>query len=206
MIIPAWYGLLAQCLIVAGALRFARDLASPARRRSLLIDLVIPAVAVALVPISGLPIAAHLRGLWGDPSVITALLLLAYVLWPVRLPHAPKLPFVKWIAIFVFVPLYLRLFVGSDVFPIDLYSIGWRPWGVLSVIVAIAFIGWRRLDLRWVRLVAFALIAYGLGVMESTNIFDYLLDPGLAIGLVVAAIVTRKSRLADSAIATALPN
>ena len=205
MNLPAWYGVLTQCLIVAGALRFARDMASPARQRSFLVDLLIPALVVALVPIGGVPIAAHLRGLWGDPSVVTALLLVSYVLWPTRLPRAPRFSFVKWIAFFIFIPLYLRLFLGYTVFPVDLYSIGWHPWGGLSVIVATVFVGWRRLDLHWVRLVAFALVAYGVDLMESTNIFDYLLDPGLAIWLIVISFVTQQSRPTATDLATPAP-
>lgn len=206
MTLDATYGLVSQCLIAAGAICLVRDLASPSRRRSLVTDLVLPSLIVALVPIGGIPIAAHLRGLWGDPSVITAVLLATLLISPSRLPCRPPRAITGILVVFYFLPLYLPLFLGWGRVGVDLYSLGWRPWGLLSLVVAAAFVGWRLLDLRWIRLVAFALLGYGIGLLESTNLFDYLVDPGLAIGLVVATLVTRRSQSASSAVAPIASN
>ena len=63
----------------------------------------------------------------------------------------------------------------------DAYRLGWGSWLFLFVLAAVCVIsvlsGLRVLP----AFVALALLAWSLGLMESTNLWDYLLDPWLSV-------------------------
>jgi hypothetical protein len=62
----------------------------------------------------------------------------------------------------------------------DPYRAGWGASGMLFGLLAVALIFWIK-GLRLLPvLVALALLAWTLGLLESTNLWDYLLDPWLA--------------------------
>ena len=85
----AAYGLFAQCVIVATAIRFVRELRGHARVNRFGLELWIPSVAMLVVSIEGVSLAGHLRGLWGDPSIVTFVLLMLYTVRPSLLPDRP---------------------------------------------------------------------------------------------------------------------
>ncbi len=63
----------------------------------------------------------------------------------------------------------------------DAYRPGWGSWGMLLVLLVLCAVCWVR-GLRVIpALVALALLAWSFGLMESTNLWDYLLDPWLSI-------------------------
>lgn len=63
----------------------------------------------------------------------------------------------------------------------DAYRAGWGSWGLWAGLLALALLcwlkGWRLLPL----LLALSLLAWSVNLMESRNLWDYLLDPWLAI-------------------------
>ena len=73
----------------------------------------------------------------------------------------------------------------------DPYELGYRPLALLAVLIVLAVVG----RLRGYRAAAFVpiiILAWWAGLLESTNLWDYLLDPLVAIyGLVwlVTALV-----------------
>ncbi|MCA9284810.1 MAG: exo-alpha-sialidase [Phycisphaerales bacterium] len=195
----AWsYGLVAQVLVVATVLRlgltFARwcsRSASAARRRGWMwLPLGVGAAAISVVPIDGLPIAWHLHGLIGDPSVTSAVLMSVWIVAPDRLPPAPR----TLLAAVPLVVLLLLLYLPLSVFPamgIDTYALGWRPW-VLLLFVAVAGVVIRVRSARGVCLAigAAAPIAYAMGLLESDNLWDYLVDPMLLMFGVGSCLAT----------------
>jgi preprotein translocase subunit SecE len=62
----------------------------------------------------------------------------------------------------------------------DLYQPGWGSWGMLLALLLICLACWA--NGLWVlpTLVALAMIAWSLDLMESGNLWDYLLDPWLS--------------------------
>ena len=46
----------------------------------------------------------------------------------------------------------------------------------------------RRMAPRWTNIIAIALIASSVGLMESDNLWDYLVDPGLLFTIAFLAI------------------
>jgi hypothetical protein len=126
-----------------------------------------------------LPLSAYVRGVTGELSILTMLLL-----WSSILPAAKKTPLgfkvpVALIAI-VFYPLALGLGM------LDPYAWGYGSTGLLiaTIFFAIWFglTGWT----KGVWILSFAIIAWATHWHESTNLWDYLLDPFLAIWALLA--------------------
>ena len=186
----AIYGLFAQGVIVAMIIRFVREIFGRKNLAPLGMELWIPAAIVIIVPVAGVSIAGHLRGLWGDPSIVTFLLLFLYTVRPSSLPNRPRLSTCVLVSLFVMLPLYLPLFLLNPNVPVDLYAIGWHPTWILIAIAVIALgsVMMRRLAPRWTNIIAIALIASSVGLMESDNLWDYLVDPGLLFTIAFLAI------------------
>lgn len=63
----------------------------------------------------------------------------------------------------------------------DPYRLGWGSWEMLLGLLVISVLCWAR-GARWLAmLVALALLCWSADVMPSGNLWDYLLDPWLAI-------------------------
>ena len=186
----AIYGLFAQGVIVAMIIRFVREIFGRKNLAPFGMELWIPAAIVLIVPIAGVSLAGHLRGLWGDPSIVTFLLLFLYTVHPSSLPNRPRLSTSVLVSLFVMLPLYLPLFLLNQNLPVDLYAIGWHPKLILIAIAVIAFgcVIMRRMEPRWTNIIAIALIASSTGLMESNNLWDYLVDPGLLFTIALLAI------------------
>jgi hypothetical protein len=128
-------------------------------------------------------VAAIPRALWGDPSITTMqLLILCIFLRPptafTRGWHAPAL-----LAAFslIFYPLCLGL---GD---FDPYRTGFQPAPLLTVLAVPALLLWWRGQPLWLWLLAVDLLAFALGLLESTNFWDYLIDPLLAFACIILA-------------------
>ena len=126
-----------------------------------------------------LPLSAYVRGVTGELSILTMLLL-----WSSILPAAKKTPLgfkvpVALIAI-VFYPLALGLGM------LDPYAWGYGSTGLLIATIFFAIwcglTGWT----KGVWILSFAIIAWATHWHESTNLWDYLLDPFLAIWALLA--------------------
>jgi len=150
---------------------------------------------VVLIPFGGLPLAAYVRGWMGDLSITSLLLLLMSILRPLcgRPPFDPKgrttLLILVALAAFGLYPMAL----GTSLF--DPYRLGYGdPWllgGLLLLALAACF---RQLPLLALA-IALSIFTWGAGWYESTNLWDYLLDPLLAI-YAISALLKRASRLA----------
>lgn len=229
MSLPIAYGLLSQAIIAASVVRLALDLL-PQRdlARTGSGDAPVPSAGgqpasrahgrgggaiprgiawavmagpiVLLVPLAGCTIAEHMRGIWGDPSVVTCAILAMFVARPGQLPDRPPRMMCIGITLLVTVPLYGPIFGLRLPLP-DLYAIGWQPHAVLVVIAAAALL--MGLSGRWCgtwsTIVAVALLAYAAGAMESSNLLDYIADPGLLIALAVMGALPRTGPLASAA-------
>ena len=175
---------------MAMIIRFVREIFGRKNLAPFGIELWIPAAIVIIVPVAGVSIAGHLRGLWGDPSIVTFLLLFLYTVRPSSLPNRPRVSTCVLVSLFVMLPLYLPLFLLNPNVPLDLYSYGWKPkWILIAIaVIALGSVMMRRLAPRWTNIIAIALIASSVGLMESDNLWDYLVDPGLLFTIAFLAI------------------
>ena len=141
-----------------------------------------------------LPLSAYVRGVTGDLSIVTLLLLWSSVLPSARnTPLGFKLP-MALIAI-VFYPLALGFGM------VDPYAWGYGSLSLLIATILFAIIcglaGWT----KGVWIFSLAMIAWAAQWHESTNLWDYLLDPFLAIWALFAiphAIYLKRREKAQS--------
>jgi len=177
------YGLFAQGVIVAALIRFVRVLTGHAKAKPHGIELWLPVMLLLAGSAEGVTLAGHLRGLWGDPSIVTFLLLFLFTMQPSWLPSVPRPTTCVLITLLVTVPLYGPMLLPVPTVQDNLYAIGWQPWSLLIAITLGALIMWRSLQRTWLHIVALALLAYAGRLMESDNLWDYLVDPGLLVAI-----------------------
>jgi len=167
-------------------------------RRAHPTPLLLAALVVALVPLGALPAAGYLRGIVGDLSVTTVLLLVRGLLRPV----------LGWTAIDARSRLALQILVAAGglvlyplalgLGPFDPYPFGYAsPWFLVVLLALVVAAGLRRLTLV-TGCLALAVLAWAAGVYESRNLWDYLIDPlvaawGLGALLLRGTLALRRS-------------
>lgn len=128
-----------------------------------------------------LPVVAYVRGVSSDLSIT----LIALAVWRFgclvlawrAVPKQEEFAVMAAIAVAALFLYPLALGLADW----DPYRAGWGSWGMLLALLLLCAWslakGWRVLP----ALVALALLAWSLGLLESTNLWDYLLDPWLSI-------------------------
>jgi len=155
-------------------------------RRSVATALISASVlsALAFIPIYEVSTVLRLKGLFADLSLTTLTLL---VVWPVlRLQkinlNNPDSAGLCTIVLLLAVTLYpMALGVGAY----DPYALGFRPWALLTVIAALGVLATLRGYLVSKTIVVVVLIGYWLRVLDSQNLWDYLIDPILGIFAII---------------------
>ena len=141
-----------------------------------------------------LPLAAYVRGVTGELSIVTMLLL-----WTSMLPAAKKTPLGFKVAVALIAIAFYPLALGLGM--LDPYVWGYGSIGFLiaTIFLAIAcgLAGWT----KGVWILSIAIIAWTVHWHESANLWDYLLDPFLAIWALLAvpnAIYQKRRERAQS--------
>ena len=144
-----------------------------------------------------LPLAAYIRGVTGDLSVVSLLLLWSSVLLDRIDPRNTEAHFVPMgfkVAIVVIVFSFYPFALGLGM--LDPYGWGYASIGFLiavSIFAAIlAIANWS----KGAFIIALAILAWSMHWHESANLWDYLLDPFLMLWALLACIssVRRKRR------------
>ena len=121
-----------------------------------------------------LPLAAYIRGVTGELSIVTMLLL-----WSSVLPFAQKTPLGFKVPLALISILFYPLALGFGM--MDPYAWGYGSIGFLGAVilftVACGLAGWT----KGIWIISFAMIAWSVHWHESANLWDYVLDPFLAI-------------------------
>ena len=121
-----------------------------------------------------LPLSAYVRGVTGDLSVVTMLLL-----WSALLPSAKKTPLGFKVPLALIAMVFYPFALGLGM--VDPYAWGYGSISFLIAVILCAVIcglaGW----VKGVWILSFAIIAWAAHWHESANLWDYLLDPFLAI-------------------------
>jgi hypothetical protein len=188
---------LAGCAL-AVALTASTVLRSSERRLGLRRVVFLVFFASAFVPVYGLPVAGYLRGFTGDLSTTTLILLFEatiYRLWG-KPPYSPDsfrllmllaggaglflYPFA--LGLTYFDPYVLGY--GSKAFIFSLFILSLATAYFDRHLVAICLTG--------------AVLGYSIGLYESTNLWDYLIDPWLVLYALFWIIGTKLGKLSYS--------
>ena len=126
-----------------------------------------------------LPLSAYVRGVTGDLSVVTMLLL-----WSSMLPSTKKTPLGFKVPLALIAIVFYPLALGLGM--LDPYAWGYGSIGFLIAVILFATLcglaGW----VKGVWILSFSIIAWAAHWHESANLWDYLLDPFLAIWALLA--------------------
>lgn len=142
----------------------------------------------AMVPISGLSPAAYLRGIIGDLSITTLVLLVLAISKPLfgwRPPGTKDCFTLQMLITAAALGLY-PMALGLSYF--DSYRLGYgNLWLVIVLLVVALFACSRQLPVI-VLSVVLAVLAWGTGWYESNNLWDYLIDPLVSIYAISAVM------------------
>jgi len=139
-----------------------------------------------------LPLAAYVRGVIGDLSIVTMLLL-----WTSLLSGSKPAPLAFKVSVACIAIVFYPLALGFGM--IDPYA-----WGYGSILFFIAVLlfavvcglaNWS----KGVWMIAIAILAWAAHWHESANLWDYLLDPFLAIWALMAVFGVFYKRRRDKA-------
>lgn len=136
-----------------------------------------------------LPLVAYVRGVTGDLSIVLTLLL-----WTSLLPSSKAISIAFKFAVAIISICFYPFALGLGM--TDPYAWG---YGSIAFLVAVLFFALVCGLANWGRgvwIIAIAIIAWAAHWHESANLWDYLLDPFLAIWALVAfiGILYRKRR------------
>jgi len=128
-----------------------------------------------------LPLAAYVRGVTGDLSIVTLLLL-----WSSLLLSTKPTPILFKFAVVLLALSFYPFALGLGM--IDPYAWGYGSIaffiGVLAFALVCALLNW----VKGVWIIAIAIIAWAAHWHESANLWDYVLDPFLAVWALLAPL------------------
>jgi hypothetical protein len=142
--------------------------------------------------VMNLPLVAYVRGVTGDLSIVLTLLL-----WSSLLPSSKPTPITFKFAVAIIAVCFYPFALGLGM--TDPYAWG---YGSIAFLVAVLFFALVCGLANWskgVWIIAIAIIAWAAHWHESANLWDYLLDPFLAIWALIAFIGMLYRRRRDKA-------
>ena len=133
---------------------------------------------LALLPLSDLPWAGYTRGMVGDLSITTLVLIGLAILRPYGIVASEKSRAQLLLVIAASALIFYPMTLGITLY--DPYRLGYGDAGSFSVVLVIALLAWWRQSNLIVLCLTLATLAWSLGGYESTNAWDYFIDPLLA--------------------------
>jgi hypothetical protein len=172
-------GLAGAASATAATVRLLPGIAKLARPR--LAWLLAVVFVLVLIPFDGMPLAAYVRGVTGDLSITTLILLWCALLrpWCGCVMVEPKHRFVLLTLIALAALALYPLTLGAGEY--DPYRLGYGYPQFIIVLLLLAFVAWFRKSSLLALCIALAILAWAIGWDESGNLWDYLLDPFVAI-------------------------
>ena len=139
-----------------------------------------------------LPLVAYVRGVTGDLSIVLTLLL-----WSSLLPTSKPTPIAFKLVVAIIALCFYPFALGLGMFDPYTWGYGSIPFliAVLALALVCALANWS----KGVWLISIAILAWAAQWHESSNLWDYLLDPFLAIWALVAFIGMLYRRRRDKA-------
>ena len=141
-----------------------------------------------------LPLAAYVRGVTGDLSIVTVLLL-----WSTLLLGKNSAPIAFKFAIAIVALVFYPMALGLGMLDPYVWGYGSNPFLIAVLLFALVcgLANW----IKGAWIISFAMIAWSTHWHESANLWDYLLDPFLAIWAIwtlITAILQKRREKARS--------
>jgi hypothetical protein len=180
-------GLAGVACATAAALQLLPGMAKlSGRRRALLQGAVF---ALMLIQFGAMPFAAYVRGMTGDLSITTLVLLCCMMLRPwcscVEVQDKHRLALLTLIALAALGLYPMALGVGAH----DPYHLGYGNLLFVVALLLFALAAWFQRFLLITLCITLATLAWTVGWYESDNLWDYLLDPFVAIYALTAIMI-----------------
>ena len=132
--------------------------------------------ALLLVPVGEVQAVEYLRAVVGDLSIVTQVLLAAFILG--RAPERRQLGAIMAMALGAAVFLYPA---ALGVIQFDPYALGYASLPYAAALAAVTVAAWY-LGFEWLAACLLVAVAAKVaGVLESRNLWDYLVDPLLVL-------------------------
>lgn len=176
--------------------RFIKD-----SRQRIVVVTVLLALSLFL-PVSGLTIAQWLRSVLGDLSVLTLVIfsnILALRLLNFNL-LAPATRNSLLLGVALVGAAFYPLALGVSAF--DPYRLGYTPVLMTALLSLVSIIAWLRAKRGLAIIMLLPLLAYNMHLLESTNLWDYLLDPVLLIYALLVQGLGISARLGKQSISS----
>jgi len=153
--------------------------------------LIVGITLLLVLPVSGLPGWYYVRGVFGDSSITalffySAIILQQYFSW--QLFKNDELVLLRRLSLAAALLLY-PFALGLTQF--DSYRLGYSNLWLLLVILLITLFCWLRKYYFTAIIITAAVIAFTQQLLESHNLWDYLLDPLFIIAVILIWIVPR---------------
>ncbi len=182
-------GIISSFLLWAALLAFILQLIKQPFRLRILGAVAI--VVSAIIPLFGLPVPLYIRAITGDLSILTQLLLAIYIINSIAGIHsttARKTAYQRLCFFILFTGLWFYpTTLGLTLF--DPYRYGYITDPMHLITLAYFFLGTLTLfflkNLLTSSLLCLATISFYFGPLESTNYWDYMIDPVLTIGAII---------------------
>ena len=135
-----------------------------------------------LIPFGGMPLAAYVRGVTGDLSITTLALLWCALLQPGLKQLSQQNKQSRHTLLILIALAALALYpMALGVGTFDPYRLGYSNPLFVAALLLIAVTTWFRRFYLVALCITLATLSWAIGWYESDNIWDYLLDPFVAI-------------------------
>jgi hypothetical protein len=153
-------------------------------------------MALLFLPVEGIPVAGYVRGMGGEPSVTTLLLVASAI---VAFASGRKLydsHQLETLAFFVLSGAAFLYPMSLGLTSFDPYALGYpeRIRALLLALAPVAVFAWLRRKPLLLLAIVLALAAHRFRLLDSRNLWDYLLDPWITLVLAGFTIFARLSK------------
>jgi hypothetical protein len=166
----------AASAITAGLLLFSGITRIPKTYLAMLLGAVFTLV---LIPFGTIPLAAYVRGVTGELSITTLVLLWCALLRPWCNSIQCDSRFALSILIVGAALALYPMALGLSAY--DPYRLGYGDSLFVTILLLLALLAWFRKFSIIALCIAFATLAWAVGWYESDNLWDYLIDPFVTI-------------------------
>ena len=135
-----------------------------------------------LMPVNEVPVFYYLRGFYmGDPSITATLFFSAYIIqrgWGKAIYQPAEKKYLMLLVVLGGLFLYPS---ALGITQLDSYRLGYRPQIMLSIVFFMGLYFWYKQYYFLVFVLTSAVLCFNSRILESNNLWDYLLDPVLLL-------------------------